>query len=243
VAKVRAQLHGQQGFAHVDTEATKGATLGENLFRKDGSVVTEADLAPAAAAQSGLAVTLWRLVREIPANIKGLAAVTTNGWFRKDGTTIVAREIAGTDLPDLADSGTGSLLAITRDAKGRVSGSRAATAVDLAGLTLTAAVDISALRMIVAEGGNGRYPSLSTPSDAGRVVGMSVSAATTGNSFATITRGEWMDAGWAWVPGPIFCGATGALTQTPPAGWVLEVGRAVSATRALIEIKTPLKRA
>lgn len=49
MAKVRVQQHRRpMNFVVVDTEATKGATLGVDLYRADGSVVTEADLARSA---------------------------------------------------------------------------------------------------------------------------------------------------------------------------------------------------
>lgn len=109
-------------------------------------------------------------------------------------------------------------------------------------LQLTAAGAVSALRAIVAEGGTGRYPDTGTPADAGRVVGVSKTAAADGDPFDVLTKGEHVDAGWSWSPGPVFCGASGVLTQSPGTGWVLEVGRALSATRLLVDVKTPLIR-
>lgn len=111
-----------------------------------------------------------------------------------------------------------------------------------AGLVLTASGAISALRMIVAEGGSGRYPDTSVAADAGRVVGMSTTSAASGDPFDVLTNGEHVDAGWSWSPGPVFCGVSGVLTQSPGTGWVLEVGRALSATRLLVDVKTPLIR-
>lgn len=72
----------------------------------------------------------------------GTGPTGAKGWFSVSsaiaGTTDQIVKTTGPDgvvtlgLADLADSGTGSLLAITRDAKGRLSGTRAATTTDLA---------------------------------------------------------------------------------------------------------------
>lgn len=117
------------------------------------------------------------------------------------------------------------------------------TTIAVAKQSLTASGAISALRAIVAENGTGRYPNVGVSADAGKVVGISVTAAADTQPFDVLTGGEWTDAGWAWSPGPVFCGASGVLTQTPPAGWVLEVGRALSATRLRVAVKTPFLRA
>lgn len=109
-------------------------------------------------------------------------------------------------------------------------------------LQLTAAGAVSALRAIVAEGGAGRYPDTGTPADAGSVVGVSKTAAADGDPFDVTTSGEISDSSWSWSPGPVFVGAGGALSQSPGAGWVLEVGRAVGPTRLLVNVKTPILR-
>lgn len=109
-------------------------------------------------------------------------------------------------------------------------------------LQLTAAGAVSALRAIVAEGGVGRYPDTAVPVDAGRVVGVSKSAAAAGDPFDVTTSGEISDGSWSWSPGAVFVGAGGALSQSPGAGWVLEVGRAVGPTRLLVNVKTPFLR-
>lgn len=131
VTQARVPLWGNpQKSVEVERGATAGATIGVNVFNRDGSLF--APQAAATPAAPGLTVTLWRLIQEIPANVSGLAAVTTDGWFRKDGAAIAAREIADTDLPLLPDSGVGaSLVKITRDQYGRVEGTEAAALDDL----------------------------------------------------------------------------------------------------------------
>lgn len=122
-----------------------GATLGKNLYGPDGKLLTAAQIINPPASQQNAAPTLWKLVREIPANIQKLAALIGKGFaIRRDDGEWALRtlqegtgiDIANPDgeagnptigLEDLPNSGSGALLAITRDAKGRVSGTRAAT--------------------------------------------------------------------------------------------------------------------
>jgi hypothetical protein len=97
-----------------------------------------------------IAATIWRLIREVPANIVKLAALagtgfTTRGsdgeWHQRtlqpgDGIEVTNGDGVVGDpsiaLADLPDPGTGAaLLKITRDAKGRVAATAAATTSDL----------------------------------------------------------------------------------------------------------------
>lgn len=80
----------------LDAEATKGAVLGENLYRTDGSVVTEADLG-GSAAPPARERSLWELIANVPANVRALAALATDGWIRRDGAAITSRELAAVD--------------------------------------------------------------------------------------------------------------------------------------------------
>lgn len=50
------------------------------------------------------------------------------------------------------------------------------------------------------------------------------------------------DAGWSWAPGqPVYVGAVGALTQTPPsATYIVHVGIAISETTLFIDIQPPI---
>ncbi|WP_312239061.1 hypothetical protein [Stenotrophomonas sp.] len=127
-----------------------GATLGKNLFGPDGKLLTAAQIINPPASQQNAVPTLWKLIREIPANVQKLAALVGKGFAvrRDDGEWALRtlQEGTGIDignpdgeagnptigLEDLPDSGAGALIAITRDAKGRVSGTRAATTTDLA---------------------------------------------------------------------------------------------------------------
>lgn len=141
------------GYVAVDTEATRGAVVGVNLFWNDGTLVTEADFSPEPGGDpNDLSNTLWRLVLEIPPKVKALELATgTVGLFAVTGTATgalrsiapVAGETTVTNgdgvagnpavgLADLANSGGGTLQKTARDTKGRLAGTSAATTDDLA---------------------------------------------------------------------------------------------------------------
>lgn len=150
MAKKRVPLHqNPRGFVDVDPDATNGAQVGVNLRGPDGQILTAAQVINPTTGGSGgpgsIASTIWKLIKEIPLNIQKLAALIGAGFaVRKndgewalrtlqEGTGI---DIANPDgdagnpmigLEDVADSGAGTLLAITKDSKGRVTGTRPAT--------------------------------------------------------------------------------------------------------------------
>jgi hypothetical protein len=80
------------------------------------------------------------------------------------------------------------------------------------------------------------YVSASTPTDIGKACGITTGATTIGSS-ATIQRfGLMTEPSWTWVPGPVYVGVNGALTQTPPAsGFVQAIGEAITATSLFIQ--------
>lgn len=133
-------------------EGTVGAVVGKDLRWPDGTVVQEAQIRQSTGTGSpGNAVpTLWKLIREIPQNIRRLAALAGVGfptrdadgnWLQRsigEGVGIDVQNgdgVAGNpvvSLEDLPDTGTGAALRkFNRDAKGRVSGTAAATTSDL----------------------------------------------------------------------------------------------------------------
>ncbi|HFL6953908.1 TPA: hypothetical protein ACG4O9_000163 [Stenotrophomonas maltophilia] len=150
MAKKRVPLHqNPRGFVDVDPDATNGAQVGVNLRGPDGQILTAAQVINPTTGGSGgpgsIASTIWKLIKEIPLNIQKLAALIGAGFsVRKndgewalrtlqEGTGI---DIANPDgdagnptigLEDVPDSGAGTLLAITKDSKGRVTGTRPAT--------------------------------------------------------------------------------------------------------------------
>jgi len=129
-----------------------GATVGKDLRWPDGSLVKVSDIrnpSTDTGSTSGMAATVWKLIREVPANIQKLAKLagagfTTRGpdgeWYQRsieagegidvvDGDGVAGNPTIG--LADLPDAGGGALLKIVRDAKGRVSGTSDPTTDDL----------------------------------------------------------------------------------------------------------------
>jgi hypothetical protein len=153
MAKKRVPLYrAPQQSVVVDTSATLGATVGVDLFWPSGAVVTEAEFRDAVTPpeDGDYPVTYWRLILEIPPNVVALAETTTTGLYAitGDGTSatraieLVTGELVGSKLDgvagnpsiglaDVADAGGGEIRKFDRDAKGRVSGTSAATTDDL----------------------------------------------------------------------------------------------------------------
>ncbi|HBS63067.1 MAG TPA: hypothetical protein DEB32_10190, partial [Stenotrophomonas sp.] len=122
-----------------------GATLGKNLYGPDGKLLTAQQIINPDSSKPGASPTIWKLIREIPANVQKVAALMTAGfvvrlsagdWVTRllaPGTGIEITNPAGEagdptiGLANVADTGAGTLLATTFDAKGRKTGSRAAT--------------------------------------------------------------------------------------------------------------------
>lgn len=134
-------------FVEVDTDATVGAVLGVNLFWPDGRLVLPSDFAgtPEEVEEvvNQIYLTTWGSILSKPRNITEAAALTGTGLVTRqaDGNWIV-RFVEGVEgqtvvtngngdagnptvgLATVEDSGTGVLLAITRDAYGRITGTR-----------------------------------------------------------------------------------------------------------------------
>lgn len=110
-------------------------------------------------------------------------------------------------------------------------------------LSLTAAVNLSALRAVTTDGsGNAVYASNDTASNA-VVVGITFTSALAGQSVQIKTSGIIEDAGWTWTKGPVFLGTNGTLTQTAPTGGavVVPIGRAIATTKLQIDIDTTIQ--
>ena len=109
-------------------------------------------------------------------------------------------------------------------------------------LQRTAALDLSGQRVVKDAGsGQAAYADPSTPGDAALVLGVTTTAALQG--FPTLIQciGDMVDPAWSWTPGlPLYCGAAGQLTQTPPtSGWLMRVGVAVLPTQIVIGLDEP----
>lgn len=150
MGKKRVPLHqNPRGYVDVDPDATDGAQVGVNLRGPDGQILTaEQVINPTTGGSGGpssIASTIWKLIREIPLNIQKLAVLIGAGFATRqsngDWALRTLQEGTGIDivnpdgdagnptigLADVPDSGAGTLLAITRDGKGRVTGTKAAT--------------------------------------------------------------------------------------------------------------------
>ncbi|WP_439448617.1 hypothetical protein [Stenotrophomonas sp. ATs4] len=150
MAKKRVPLHqNPRGYVDVDPDATDGAQVGVNLRGPDGQILTAAQVINPTTGGSGgpssIASTIWKLIREIPLNIQKLAVLIGAGFAARqsngDWALRTLQEGTGIDivnpdgdagnpiigLADVPDSGAGTLLATTFDAKGRKTGSRPAT--------------------------------------------------------------------------------------------------------------------
>lgn len=79
-------------FATVEQWATRGATVGTNVFNADGTLYVPAT--PAAAGETRL---LWDLVLDIPANVLAVAALAGDGLVRKSGAAWSAVDLLAGD--------------------------------------------------------------------------------------------------------------------------------------------------
>jgi hypothetical protein len=104
MAKRRVSLWGQfkDRFVLIEERATEGATVGTDLYWPDGSIVTESEITGGSASgpssTTSIASTIWRLIREIPANIVSLAALAGTGFAVRisSADAWANREITGT---------------------------------------------------------------------------------------------------------------------------------------------------
>lgn len=149
MAEKKVKLKDQLGRVVRLDDGSSGATLGVNLYGANGKLLTAADIINPPP-QTGTSSTVWKLIREVPANLKAIAALDGVGHaVRRTGgewalRTIQPGEGIGVEdgdgdagdptiaLADLTDSGDGeALLKITRDAKGRIRATAPATTDDL----------------------------------------------------------------------------------------------------------------
>ncbi len=82
-----------------------------------------------------------------------------------------------------------------------------------------------------------------TLADAGAFVGVAQQAGNPGGSIAVVSYGPITDTSFNWALNqPIFLGATGALTQTPPSSGVsLIVGFPLSASEMFVRPQPPIQ--
>lgn len=113
-------------------------------------------------------------------------------------------------------------------------------------LTKTAGAAIGGHRVVVASGADDVL--VADPSDVThlhRVIGITEGAAVLGDDVDVRFAGEMTEGSWSWTPdAPIYAGAAGVLTQTPPSGaWLRIVAVAISATRIVVGLREPVRLA
>ncbi|MBB1651700.1 capsid cement protein [Delftia sp. UME58] len=73
------------------------------------------------------------------------------------------------------------------------------------------------------------------------LLGITLTAAQAGDPVNVQRLGAIEDSGWNWVPGRVYLGANGALTQTPPtSGFDVLIGSAASPTRIALNLQDPI---
>ena len=74
------------------------------------------------------------------------------------------------------------------------------------------------------------------------LLGISFTSATAGQLLSVQRSGVMDDSGWSWIPGPVWLGSNGTLTQSPPAtGYDVRIGAAVSATRITLNLQDAIE--
>lgn len=74
--------------------------------------------------------------------------------------------------------------------------------------------------------------------DMALAAGVSITSAAPTESLAVRIDGTLDELSWSWVPGPIYAGVDGQLTQSfPTTGWAMEVARAISSTRIIVDFQ------
>lgn len=110
----RVPLWRSLGFIDIDPRATYGATIGTNVYNADGTLF-EPNTA-ATPSESGVSVTLWRFVQEIPANVIGLAALSGNGYVVKSGSTFSVADTPDSAVPFFIPDGETYTVAANKQA-------------------------------------------------------------------------------------------------------------------------------
>lgn len=101
--------------------------------------------------------------------------------------------------------------------------------------SVTAGEALGGHRVVYIADGEAFYADLMDVTTAGQIAGVTVAAASMGQAVAVQSAGLLEEPTWTFVPGPVYVGANGTLTQTRPvAGYIINIGVAVSATELLI---------
>ncbi|WP_462382329.1 hypothetical protein [Pseudomonas sp. Marseille-QA0892] len=103
---------------------------------------------------------------------------------------------------------------------------------------------LSALRFVYELNGAVRYLDYSDSENMDFALGLTLTSAAEGQQIDIQLSGSVDEPSWSWMPGPVWLGTEGFLTQSPPhEGFLLYVGSAVSPTRLILNIDQPIELA
>ncbi len=107
-------------------------------------------------------------------------------------------------------------------------------------LTALAAEDLSGHRIVTPRTtGSVKYASASDGEIIHAPLWLTLGAALAGDPVELLLFGPTVESSWLWVPGPVFLGDDGLLTQLPPtsasAVFLAQVGTATAATRMVVD--------
>lgn len=108
-------------------------------------------------------------------------------------------------------------------------------------LSLIADVNLSGHRAIALTAEGKAIYADHTLSHSAVVIGITTGAAMAGATATVQTSGKLTEPSWNWVPGIVYVGTSGGLTQTAPTvGFVMAIGTALSATEIFIQKQNAL---
>lgn len=104
----------------------------------------------------------------------------------------------------------------------------------VADITVAAGAAIGALKAVrIATSGQAE---LADKNSNPEVVGLTITAAASGDDIDVRLGGPVVDLSWNWAEGPVWLGSAGTLTQTPPTtGHLVVVGRSAGPTRLIVD--------
>lgn len=109
-------------------------------------------------------------------------------------------------------------------------------------ISITATSPIGGNRAVRGDGlGSVAYADSSDVTHIGKCIGITMNAASIGETLEIAISSEITEPSWNWAIGPIYLGVNGLLTQTVPStGFVQRIGTAVSATRVVVLVHQPI---
>lgn len=124
-------------------------------------------------------------------------------------------------------------------------GQQGAQGVSAGAIQRTAPFAMSGHRIVAEVGGQLVYASAATPAHAGQILGMTMNAADPGAFVEIRQDGDVTEPSWSFTPDrPVYLGANGQLTQTPPTApdfaFLQVIGFATAANRIFLNPTPPI---